>query len=255
MPVRQANPVAEARDLHVNLGGAEVLRAVSFAVQPGDYVGVAGPNGSGKTTLLRTLLGFISPSRGTVRLFGQDPRGFRDWHRVSYVPQIGTSLPSLLPLTAEEVVFLGLLPGRGFPRRMDRTARERVRAALRLMKMEGMARMPVSALSGGQQQRVLLARAVVNEPELLLLDEPSAALDPAFRDDFYDAVSRLNQESGMTVIMVTHDTASIGLYARRLLYLDRRVVFYGTFAEFCRSEEMTRYFGAFQQHQICHQHD
>ena len=111
-----------------------------------------------------------------------------------------------------------------------------------------------SRLSGGQQQRVLLARALIREPELLILDEPTTALDPQVREKFFTLLERYNQEKGMAIIMVTHDTADIGRYARKLAYLDQRLIFFGDFAEFCHSQEMKDYFGDFSQHIICHQH-
>jgi zinc transport system ATP-binding protein len=112
----------------------------------------------------------------------------------------------------------------------------------------------VGALSGGQQQRVFLSRALVSDPELLILDEPSTALDPKTREQFFELAEKLNKDKGVTLIIITHDTAHIGQYASKLLYLDKRVVFYGGFADFCQSKEMERYFGPFSQHLICHQH-
>jgi len=248
-------PVIRAENLHVELGGTEVLRGLSFSVEAGDYVGIVGPNGSGKTTLLRTILGFVTPVAGRVELFGEDPRTFRDWRRVGYVPQIGPASTIKLPLTVTEVVTLGLLAGRRMPYRRRAGAAGAVRAALEAMEISDLAAQQLNSLSGGQQQRVFLAQALARGPELLLMDEPTAALDPSFREHFYQAIDRLNTEKGTTVLMVTHDAATIGLYARRLLYIDRRLVFYGTFKEFCESAEMASYFGEFQQHQICHQHD
>ena len=247
-------PVVRTENLHVELGGTEVLRGLSFAVEAGDYVGIVGPNGSGKTTLLKTILGFIAPVAGRVELWGENPRAFRDWRRVGYVPQIGPTSTLKLPLTVGELVSLGLLAGRWMPYWSRGGAGGAIRAALEAMKVSDLAANRVNSLSGGQQQRALLAQALARGPELLLMDEPTAALDPSFREHFYRTVERLNTENGTTVIMVTHDPATIGLYARRLLYIDRRLVFYGTFEEFCKSAEMAGYFGEFQQHQICHQH-
>ena len=113
----------------------------------------------------------------------------------------------------------------------------------------------IGELSGGQQQRALLARAVVGGPDLLILDEPTTALDPETRGNFYALLHDLNRMHNTTVILVTHDTWSIGKYATRFLYLDKRVVFDGTFDDFCHSEEMTEFFGEYAQHQICHRHD
>jgi zinc transport system ATP-binding protein len=95
----------------------------------------------------------------------------------------------------------------------------------------------------------------VSNPELLILDEPSTALDPPSRESFFELLKKLNMSKGITIILITHDISQIGQYANKLLYLDKKVVFYGSFADFCRSEEMSRYFGQFSQHLICHQHN
>ena len=109
-------------------------------------------------------------------------------------------------------------------------------------------------LSGGQKQRVMIAMGLSCNPKMLIADEPTTALDPETRDRFYTLLQTLNKEEGTTVILVTHDTWSIGKYATRFLYLDKKVVFDGTFEEFCRSPEMTAFFGEHVQHQICHRH-
>ncbi|MDD5168083.1 MAG: ATP-binding cassette domain-containing protein, partial [Syntrophales bacterium] len=114
---------------------------------------------------------------------------------------------------------------------------------------------PIGALSGGQQQRVLVARAIVNHPEFLILDEPTAALDPEVRDRFFTLLDELNEQGKVTILIVTHDVGNIGQYASRLLYIDKRILFYGTFGEFCESPDVTRLFGNFSQHVICHRHD
>ncbi|MBI5212087.1 MAG: ATP-binding cassette domain-containing protein, partial [Nitrospirae bacterium] len=110
-------------------------------------------------------------------------------------------------------------------------------------------------LSGGQQQRVIIARAVINEPELLILDEPTTAVDPETREKFFAVIDVLNKNKNTTVMLITHDTGSAGRYASKLLYFDRRVVFYGTFKDFCESTNMAEYFGTGSQHLICHRHD
>jgi len=113
----------------------------------------------------------------------------------------------------------------------------------------------IGELSGGQQQRVFLARAIVHEPELLILDEPTAALDPETRERFFAMIQELNGKKGVTIILVTHDIGNIGKYASKLLYLDKKIIFYGSFNDFCLSDEMMGYFGAYSQHVICHRHD
>jgi zinc transport system ATP-binding protein len=141
-----------------------------------------------------------------------------------------------------------------FPKKITRSDEAKIFETLDLMGVLYLKDQLVGELSGGQQQRVFLARALVSDPELLILDEPSTALDPQTREEFFALVERLNRDKGVTVIIITHDTAHIGQYAGKLLYLDKRVIFYGGFADFCQSKEMEQYFGPFSQHLICHQH-
>lgn len=234
---------------------SEVLSDVTFSVEPGDYIGLAGPNGAGKTTLIRTVLGLSGRYSGRIELFGNDAGSFSDWGRIGYLSQRATALNPLFPASVEEVVGLGLLSKKRFPRKFTRTDGAAIKKALELMDIADIGKRLLGELSGGQQQRVFLARALVSDPDLLILDEPGTALDPLSREGFFEFIKRLNREKGMTVILITHDTAQIGEYANKLLYLDKRVVFYGSFSDFCLSDEMHRYFGHFSQHLICHQHN
>jgi zinc transport system ATP-binding protein len=244
----------ETRSLHVEYDGVEVLRDVNFRVEPGEYVGIVGPNGSGKTTLIRTVLGLKRPGRGEVRLFDHRPGGRPDSRRVGYLPQMSAAGGGIFPATAREIVATGRLAGKRFPRWLGRADRRAVEEILRELEIEGLAARRIGQLSGGQRQRVLLARALVSDPQMLLLDEPTSSLDPTTRSAFYGLLKTLHREQGKTILFVTHDTGTIGEHADKLLYIDREVVFYGTFEAFCRSERMTEYFGASAQHVICHRH-
>ncbi|KAF0220447.1 MAG: zinc transport system ATP-binding [Geobacteraceae bacterium] len=232
----------------------EVLNDISFGVKAGDYLGIVGPNGSGKSTLVRALLGLVQPGRGSITLFGASQAYFAEWQKIGYLPQRLKFFNPNFPGTVEEVVRLGLLAGKKFPKTRTKGDDEAVERTLALMGISEIGRRLIGELSGGQQQRVLLARAMVSEPELLILDEPTTALDPETREHFYGLVRDLNREKNTTVLLVTHDTWSIGKYATRFLYLDKKVIFDGTFDEFCRSPEMTGFFGEHAQHQICHRH-
>jgi zinc transport system ATP-binding protein len=231
-----------------------VLEDISISVSAGDYVGIAGPNGSGKSTLVRALLGLNSLSSGAAALFGVPCERFSEWGRVGYLPQHVKLFNPVFPATVAETVGLGLLSLKRFPRRLNRQDKQRVHAVLNELGVCDLAGKLIGELSGGQQQRVLLARALVNDPELLILDEPTAALDPETRERFYRLVSDINRNLGVTVLLVTHDMGTIGLHASKLLYLDKRVLFYGNFDEFCHSAEMSTLFGEHSQHMMCHRH-
>lgn len=240
----QLAAILRVRDLTVRLGQVAVLDRVSFEVTRGDYVGVVGPNGAGKTTLLRAMLGLAPIESGSVE-FGTDVAPGRRL-RIGYLPQ-SFSLPlARFPASVREIVETA---------RPDADAGSAaVQAAIEAVGLAALQHRPVGMLSGGERQRLLLARALAAEPELLVMDEPTTALDPAFREQFYHLLDEWNTRRGTTILLVTHDTATIGAHARRLLYLDRKVVFYGTFEEFCASEAMRAQFGAPHQHLICHQH-
>lgn len=246
--------VLSVKNLSFNYGPVEVLSDVSFDVEKGDYIGLAGPNGAGKTTLVKTVLGLSERSRGVVKLFGRELKSFDGWDRIGYLSQRVTAFNPLFPASVKEVVRLGLLSQKKFPRRFTESDSVKIRQSLDLMGISDLEDKPVSDLSGGQQQRVFLARALVSNPDLLILDEPGTALDQPSREGFFEFIKKLNQEKGITIILITHDTAQIGQYANKLLYMDKKVVFYGSFSDFCKSTEMHQYFGHFSQHLICHQH-
>lgn len=247
--------IVAARQVSLSYGGIEVLSDVSFTVQRGDYIGLVGPNGSGKSTLVKVLLGLLKPSGGTVTLFGKQQGAFKAWRRVGYLPQRIGSFNPYFPATVKEIVALGLIPAKRFPRRLGKSDRAAIEKALALLGISDIGNKLIGALSGGQQQRALIARALVHEPDLLILDEPTTALDPETRENFFSLAHELNRKRGVTIILITHDIGGIGKYASKLLYLDKRIVFYGSFGEFCLSEQMAKFFGVASQHLICHRHD
>lgn len=222
----------------------EALNDISFVVRKGDYLGIAGSNGSGKSTLIKNILGILEPTQGRVALFGQPLASFRQWPKIGYLPQRITALNHHFPGTVREIVQLGIRNTGGLhPEKI-----------LEHMGIAHLANHLIGELSYGQQQRVMLARAFIMQPDLLILDEPTTALDPETRDIFYTLTDEINR-NGATVLLVTHDTGMIGKYARNLLYLDKKIIFYGTFKDFCASPDMTGFFGSNSQHVICHQHD
>ncbi|OGR29312.1 MAG: ABC transporter ATP-binding protein [Desulfuromonadales bacterium GWD2_54_10] len=231
-----------------------VLEDISITVEAGDYVGIVGPNGSGKSTLVQSLIGLVAISAGSASLFGVPCDSFSAWGRIGYLPQSLRLLNPVFPATVAETVGLGLLSQKNFPRKMTSSDWERVDTTLESLGVYDLRSKLIGELSGGQQQRVLLARALVNKPELLILDEPTAALDPETRERFYAMIADVNRSQGVTVLLVTHDAGAIGKHATKMLYLDKRVLFYGNFDEFCVSEEMSALFGTHTQHLMCHRH-
>jgi zinc transport system ATP-binding protein len=246
--------VLRAANLSAGYGPVPAIDSIDLAVEPGDYIGIVGPNGSGKTTLLRALLGLLPARAGTVALWDTPLADFRDWRRIGYLPQVAQLPFRRFPADVREVVASGRTAHLRFPKRLGAADHDAIDRALGLLDLHAVARRMIGELSGGQFQRVCLARALVAEPDLLILDEPTSALDPAFREQFYDLLTRLNREKKTTLLLVTHDSATVGAFASRLLYIDQRVVFDGSFDDFCHSPRMTDYFGPAAQHLLCGRH-
>lgn len=244
--------VLSVNNLSFSYGAAEAFSGVSFVINEGDYVALAGPNGAGKTTLIKVILGLEKKKSGSVEIFGEDSGRFLNWSKIGYLPQRVNVFNPLFPATAEEVVGLGLLSKKKYPKMFNKDDKNKIQEMLEFLNIKNLKDRLASELSGGQQQRVFLARALVSEPELLILDEPSTALDQAAREYFFELVKKLNKERRMTVIIITHDTSQIGEYADKLLFLDKEVVFFGLFNECCKSEEMKKYFGHFSNHLFYH---
>lgn len=222
----------DVKNLTVKYGKSIALDDVSFSVEVGDFVGLAGPNGAGKTTLVKAILGLLPVESGEIFLFGEHLRAFSSCHKIGYLPQKNFVSNHLFPATVEEVVLLGLLSKKSFPKRISQEDRALIQETLKELGIEDIRSRAFSDLSGGQHQRVVLARALVQQPELLLFDEPSTALDPRSRDDFFQLLEKLNREKRITIVFITHDTTYIQKYANKILYLDRSVIYFGTTKEF-----------------------
>ncbi len=246
--------IIKIKNVSVSYNSHEALKNISFDVEAGDFIGFVGPNGAGKTTLIKAIFGLVPLKEGSIELFGTSSSKFINWDKVGYLPQQSSSINPLFPATVQEVVLLGMLSQKKWPRRISRHDRIKTDEMLQKLKIEHLKKRMFSELSGGQQQRVLLARCLVSEPELLIFDEPSTALDPDSRESFFELIKNLNRDSKIAVILITHDTGYVGRFAEKLLYLDNHLIFFGKFSDFCKSQEMGRYFGEHHQHIICHQH-
>ncbi len=229
----------EAKNVSLAYGSVEALRDVSFRIERGDHVGIVGPNGSGKTSLVRAILGLESPQEGELHIHTES---------IGYLPQQLKGKDPLFPATVSEIVEMGV-------KRKDRArSKEAVAQILKELAISDLASRRIGSLSGGQLQRVHLARAMVSDPELLILDEPTSALDPKTRSGFYSLMDHLKEE-GVTILLVTHDVATVGAYTDKIFYLDQQLIFFGDYEEFCESGGMSKYFGEASQHQYCWRHE
>lgn len=216
-------PVVQFDGVSFSYNSALVLDDVSFAVNRFDFVTAVGPNGGGKTTLLKLILGLIKPRRGSIRVFGRSPEEVR--HRIGYVSQYFQFDP-LFPVRVIDVVLMGRLGGSiraGYYRRADRMAAMR---ALHEVDLADLRYRHISQLSGGQRQRVLIARALATDPELLLLDEPTAHIDMVLQEELMEFLHKLNDR--LTIVMVTHDVAFVASYVKSVLCVNRSIVMHPT---------------------------
>lgn len=211
-------------DLVVRYGNVTALDGATATVRCGEALGIVGPNGSGKSTLLKTLAGLLQPYSGSVAVFGEPPRAVKPG-TIAYVPQI-EAVDWTFPATVRDVVAMGRFPRLGMFGRFGAPDRAAVQRALDLVNMTSLANRHISALSGGQQQRAFVARAIAQEPDLLLLDEPTTGVDAITEEALRQVVRELVRE-GMPVIMTTHDLDRAAEWFDRLMVLDRRVLTIG----------------------------
>jgi len=232
----------------------EVIKDISFGIEKGDFIGLAGPNGAGKTTLIKALLTLVPLSGGNITVCGKTLDTFHDWDKIGYLPQKTSTINTLFPATVDEIVALGLLSQKKRPKRITNHDQHTTNEVLQELGISDLKKRMLSELSGGQQQKVLLARALVSKPEILIFDEPSTALDPKSRKDFFLLIQKLNKDKGITIILITHDTGYIGNYANKLLYIDRTLIHFGKISDFCHSEKTGPYFEKSDGHIVWHQH-
>lgn len=226
-------------DLTVAYRHAPVLWDIDLDVPPGVMCAVVGPNGAGKSTLLKAALGLVQPTAGHVRFFGLPYAKARG--RVGYVPQRST-VDWDFPATAVEVVEMGLYGRLGWLRRPGRGARAQAMAALAAVEMADFAARPIADLSGGQQQRVFIARALVQEADLYILDEPMAGVDAVTEAAIVTLLQRL-RDQGRTVIVVHHDLSTVQRYFDWLVMLNVRVIAQGPVSEVYTPENLRRAYG------------
>ena len=200
-----------------------VLEEVSFVIEPGDFATVIGPNGGGKTTLLKLLLGILHPSHGTIKVFGRPPGEMRA--AIGYVPQSFRFDPHF-PITVGEVVRMGRLDRLSWFGNYRRTDKEVVDASLENVGLFAERNRSFNALSGGQRQRVLIARALATQPRLLLLDEPTANVDPLVQDELHTLLDALRKK--MTILMVSHDIGFVSALVSRVLCVNRTLSIHPT---------------------------
>jgi len=209
------------QNLYAGYENENILQDINLEIYPNDFIGLIGPNGGGKSTLLKVILGLLPAQRGEVRILGMDVRHGR--HLIGYVPQFVDS-DRQFPISVWETVSLGLVSGWQPFRRFSKQEQARIEESLAEVGISNLSRKPMGELSGGQRQRVFIARALVSDPKILLLDEPTASIDPNVTQDVYELLGRLNAQ--MAILLITHDMMAVSSYTKTIACLNRKLIYH-----------------------------
>lgn len=236
-----SDTVIELKDVRVAFNGTIVLEGITLSVRDGEIVSIVGPNGSGKSTLLRTIMGFLKPGVGTVRVLGCAP-GSLPRGTIGYLPQ-RSSVDFAMPVSVHDIVAMARYAGKGCIERLGRDDNARIDEALEALEIASLRNRHFGSLSEGQKQRALIARALAVEPKILLLDEPSTGLDAVAQDSFYQLLLKLRDEKKLTIVMVSHDIGAISSIVDSLACLKTRLHFHGTPTDCFRNGSLDTVFG------------
>ncbi len=243
LPDPKAPRVLEVKNLTVELGGKRILDDISFFIPKGEFVCLCGPNGAGKSTFLKTVLGLIKPTSGSIEILGHPPQ--KNPRGVGYVPQRKT-FDRDFPAKSIDLVVANL---RGkWPLRNRPEEREKAAAVLKRVGGEKLIDKDLSGLSGGETQRVFLARALVNNPALIILDEPTAGVDVKGRGEFLDLLADISASEELAAILVTHNLAAVARCAERVVYIEGRLVAWGLADELIGHDSLSALAFAAQDH-------
>ena len=213
------NKVLEVKDLSFSYPDKSILHRLSFDVDAGDFMCIVGTNGTGKSTLLKLILNQLSPLEGEIKLLGTNSEKYKDFASIAYVSQKATNINRDFPATVEEVVSLGLYSKKGLFKRNTKEDKKLIDSALERVGMLDYKHRQIGYLSGGQQQRVFIAKALISNPRIIFLDEPTTGIDIRAVASICCLLGDLNKNSGITIVMVTHDISSIIYHSNKILVL------------------------------------
>lgn len=214
-----ATPIIQVEHLcfsHQDQKNLVTLEDINLSIHSGEYVGIIGPNGGGKTTLLKLILGFLKPASGKISIFGLPPKAARE--RMAYVPQ-ALAIDQLFPISVQEIILSGCLKSQSWISRYTQDDYKRTEEVAENLKIADLLHRPYSKLSGGQARRVLIARSIISRPELLLLDEPTAGVDPEAEAEIYEILNLLKKQ--MTILMVTHNLKAVVDNVEKVICVER----------------------------------
>jgi zinc transport system ATP-binding protein len=220
-------PAIQINHLSYHYDDRQALEEINLNVPRSSFLGLVGPNGSGKSTLIKCVLGLLTPQQGQVLLFGTPVKSFKKWDQLGYVSQKANSFNTGFPATVFEVVSMGLFGKIGMFRFFAKKHKAKVHDAIDTVGMSEYTHQNIGNLSGGQQQRVFIARALVSDPELLILDEPTVGIDSKSVKNFYSLLGYLNKEKGITLLLITHDIGTITDRVTHIACLNKTLHFHG----------------------------
>ena len=238
--------LVSVQSISYNYNSEVVLENVSFNVEEGDFLGIIGPNGAGKTTLFQCILGLLNTYSGRITVLNEDvKKNKKIFTKIGYIPQ-KKSIDQKFPLTVEELVSLSL------------TRKASMNIVYEILKQVGLYNMKnklIGQLSGGQQQRVLIAKALVNNPIILMLDEPTNELDQKSQDDFYFLLKELNEKNKITIMWTSHDLNAVNKYANKVSCINKKMFFHGDKEEFFSNEDHLKNYSESPMQIHMHTHD
>ncbi len=205
----------EVKDLVFSYGKDNILKNISFDLNRGDFLTIQGENGSGKSTLIKLILKDLKKKSGQIKLFGKDIEEFDDYSKIGYVPQVNDANKVAFPVTGKEFVVLNLYKKFNIFNRPTKKCYKKVYDTFEILNIENLLNIPFNQLSGGQAQKVMIARAMVNDPDLLILDEPTVGVDENSKRDFLKLLSHLNDEHKISILMISHEMDIVREFSKR----------------------------------------
>lgn len=240
-----ADSIIRLENINFAYDSKTVLKNVDLEIKRGAFMGLVGPNGGGKTTIIKILLGLLKPDTGKVFINNQPIDKYKDWNKIGFVSQKANTFNKGFPATVFEVVSMGLTAKLGYLKFFNKKNKKQVLHAIDQAGMSEFTYRNIGDLSGGQQQRVFIARALVSEPDLLILDEPTVGIDFKNVERFYELLHKLNTEQNITLLLVTHDTGVMTNYATNIVCLNQTMHFHGRSEEYSAlsTEDLSRIYG------------
>lgn len=214
----------EIKNLKFGYNENLILKGVNLELDQGDFAVISGENGSGKSTLIKLILGELKKDHGSIKLFGIDMEDFKNFDKIGYVPQVNEAIKVAFPVSAREYVGLNLYKEFSIFNTITKKSKSKIENTFSALKIKDLIDRPVNTLSGGQAQRVMIARAMVNNPDILILDEPTVGIDQKSKEDFLDLLVHLNTHHGISILMITHEMDILGDYVDKVFKLKEGVI-------------------------------